>query len=189
MALKEFIERCLDQQHAALLQHIEGLSAQELSWRPDPRCMSIGFVTWHVARVQDFLIQTVAKGGAPQLWEGEWADRLNRSPGDPQDMGFGFMDEQLEAFQVPPVSVLRGYLEETRANILEHLRGLDDETLQEVKVASTFGGQLTLASLYQQMIWELNQHGGQIGYLRGMQRGIEDPMDIGTVWGAARDAG
>ena len=49
MALKEFIERCLDQQHAALLQAVEGLDAQELSWRPDPRCMSIGFVVWHVA--------------------------------------------------------------------------------------------------------------------------------------------
>ncbi len=188
MALKDFIEGCLDQQHAALLQALEGLNAEELSWRPDPRCMSIGFVVWHVARVQDFLIQTVAKS-APQLWEGEWADRLNRSPGDPQDMGFGFMDEQLEAFQVPPVSVLLGYLEVTRANILEHLRGLDDASLEEVKVASPMGGQLTLASLYQQTIWELNQHGGQIGYLRGMQRGIEDPMDIGTVWGAARDAG
>jgi len=188
MALKDFIEGCLDQQHAALLQAVEGLNAEELSWRPDPRCMSIGFVVWHVARVQDFLIQTVAKS-APQLWEGEWADRLGRSPGDPQDMGFGFMDEQLEAFQVPPVSVLLGYLEVTRANILEHLRGLDDTSLEEVKVASPMGGQLTLASLYQQMIWELNQHGGQIGYLRGMQRGIEDPMDIGTVFGAARDTG
>ena len=51
------------------------------------------------------------------------------------------------------------------------------------------GGHLTLAALYQQLIWELNQHGGQAAYLRGMQRGIEDPMDIGTVWGAARDAG
>ena len=189
MALKEFIERCLDQQHAALLHAVEGLNAQELSWRPDPRCMSIGFIVWHVARVQDFLIQTVAKGGVPQLWEGEWAVRLDRSPGDPQDLGFGFTDEHLSAFQVPPMSVLREYLEETRANILEHLRALDDASLEEVKVASPMGGQLTLASLYQQMIWELNQHGGQIGYLRGMQRGIEDPMDIGTVFGAARDTG
>ena len=150
----------------------------------------------HVHRVRSvargpgpgFLIQTVAKG-APQLWEGEWADRLDRSPGDPQDMGFGFMDEQLEAFQVPPVSVLLGYLEATRASALEHLRSLDDATLEGVKVASPFGGQLTFATLYQQLIWELNQHGGQVAYLRGMQRGIEDPMDIGTVWGAARDSG
>ncbi len=188
MALKEFIEKCLDQQYAALVKAVEGLSAQELSWRPDAQCMSIGFIVWHSARAQDLMVQTVAKG-APQLWEGEWAERCGRSPADPMDLGFGFMAEQLEAFQVPPVPVLRGYIDATRANALEHLRGLDDATLEGVRVASPLGGQVSLASVYQQMVWELNQHGGQIAYLRGIQRGIEDPMDIGTVWGAARDAG
>ena len=188
MALKEFIEKCLDQQHAALMKALEGLNPQELSWRPDPQCMSIGFVVWHSARAQDFLVQTVAKG-APQLWEGEWAERFGRTPADPRDAGFGFVAEQLEAFQVPPVSTLRDYIDATRANALEYLRGLDEATLENVRVSSPFGGQLSLASVYQQMVWELNQHGGQIAYLRGMQRGIEDPRDVGTVFGAARDAG
>ena len=188
MALKEFIEKCLDQQHAALVKAVEGLSPQELSFKPDPQCMSIGFVVWHSARAQDFLVQTVAKG-APQLWEGEWAERCGRSPANPQDMGFGFLAEQLDAFQVPPLSVLRDYIEATRANALQHLRELDDTTLENVRVAGPVGGQLSLASVYQQMVWELNQHGGQIAYLRGMQRGIEDPTDVGTVFGAARDAG
>ena len=188
MALKEFIESCLNQQYAALVKSVEGLSPQELSWRPDPQCMSIGFIVWHAARAQDFMVQTVAKS-ASQLWEGEWADRFGRSPAKAGDSGFGFTTEQLEAFRVPPVSVLRGYVDATRANALEHLGGLDDATLEGVKVASPFGGQLSLASVYQQMVWELNQHGGQIAYLRGIQRGIEDPMDMGTVWGTAQAAG
>ena len=135
-----------------------------------------------------FLVQTVVKS-APQLWEGEWAARFGRTPANPEDIGFGFLVEQLEAFQVPEASVIRNYIEATRANALEHLRGMDDGTLESASVAGPAGGQLTLASVYQQMIWELNQHGGQIAYLRGMQRGIEDPMDAGTVFGAARDAG
>ena len=188
MALKEFIERCLDQQNAALENALEGLSPQELSWRPDPQCMSIGFLVWHLTRSQDFLVQTVAKG-APELWEGEWANRFNRTPAGPSDDGFGFLAEQLEAFHVPPISTLRGYIAATRTNALEHLRGLDDATLESVRVSGPYGGQLTLASVYQQMIWELNQHGGQIAYLRGIQRGIEDPEDIGTVFGAAKTAG
>ncbi len=188
MAQNEFIERCLDQQHAALMKTLDGLSQQEISYRPDPQCMSIGFLTWHLARAQDFLVQTVAKS-APQLWEGEWAARFSRAPANPEDSGFGFLAEQLEAFQVPSLSVLRGYIEATRANALQHLRGLDESSLENVRVASPVGGQLTLSSVYQQMIWELNQHGGQIAYLRGMQRGIEDATDVGTVFGAARDAG
>ncbi len=106
-------------------------------------------------------MQTVAKS-APQLWEGEWAERFGRTPADPWGSGFGFVAEQLEAFQVPSLSVLRDYIEATRANALQHLRGLDDTTLENVRVASPIGGQLSLASVYQQMIWELNQHGGQI---------------------------
>ena len=90
---------------------------------------------------------------------------------------------------VPEASVLRSYIEATRANALEHLRGMDDATLESTSVAGPVGGQLTLTSVYQQMVWELNQHGGQIAYLRGMQRGIEDPMDVGTVFESARDAG
>ena len=150
--------------------------------------MSIGFLAWHLARAQDFSVQTVAKS-APQLWEGEWAARFSRAPANPEDSGFGFLGEQLEAFQVPEASDLRSYIEATRANALEHLRGLDDATLQSTSVAGPAGGQVTLASIYQQMVWELNQHGDQIAYLRGMQRGIEDPMDVGTVFGAARNAG
>ena len=111
------------------------------------------------------------------------------APANPEDSGFGFLGEQLEAFQVPEASDLRSYIEATRANALEHLRGLDDATLQSASVAGPAGGQVTLASISQQMVWELNQHGGQIAYLRGMQRGIEDPMDVGTVFGAAGNAG
>jgi hypothetical protein len=43
--------------------------------------------------------------------------------------------------------------------------------------------------MFQQLIWEFNQHGGQIAYLRGMQRGIEDPAySGGALEAAARDA-
>ena len=90
MALKEFIQGSLDQQYAALVKAMDGLSPQELSWRPDSKCMSIGFLVWHSARAQDFLVQSVIKA-APQLWEGEWATRFDRAPANPQDIGFGFM--------------------------------------------------------------------------------------------------
>ena len=53
-------------------------------------------------------------------------------------------------------------------------------------MASPVGGRFTLASLYQQLIWEMNQHGGQMAYLRGLQRGIEDPHKLSSVWLEAR---
>jgi len=35
--------------------------------------------------------------------------------------------------------------------------------------------------MFQQVIWEFNQHGGQMAYLRGMLRGIEDSRYTGGV--------
>ena len=85
------------------------------------------------------------------------------------------------AFRVPDVSTLMGYAEAAKANAMEYLRGLDDEALERVMVPNPAGDPITLASLFQQLVWELNQHGGQIAYLRGMQRGIEDRFYTGGV--------
>ena len=40
---------------------------------------------------------------------------------------------------------------------------------------------MTLANMCQQLLWEFNQHGGQIGYIRGLQRGLEDPAYSGGL--------
>ncbi len=72
------------------------------------------------------------------------------------------------------------------AGMYPQVSHVDDETLESVWVDGPAGGKLTLSSVYQQMLWELNQHIGQIAYLRGMQRGIEDPMNIGAVFEEAQ---
>ncbi len=171
MTLVEFFRRCFDQNHKSVVRSVNGLTPQELSWRPDPQCMSVGFIVWHCGRVLDTWFQTRVRG-VPQLWEEGWDSKFNR-PNVPGG-GFSFTADQLEAFQVPDVSALMGYAEAAKAKAMEYLQGLDDEALERVMVPNPAGDPITLATLFQQLVWELNQHGGQIAYLRGMQRGIED---------------
>jgi hypothetical protein len=102
------------------------------------------------------------------------------------DTGFGFSAEQVKGFEVPPTSELLEYTEATKEKVLEHISQMDDEVLESIWVDGPAGGKLTLSSVYQQMLWELNQHIGQIAYLRGIQRGIEDPLNIGAVFEAAK---
>ena len=109
----------------------------------------------------------------PQLWEEGWAEKFNRSS-DPNDTGFGFTADQLEAFQVPSEAVLLGYLEATWVKFIEYIQGLEDDALESVMVPTPYGGEITLSTAFLQLIWELNQHSGQVAYLRGMQRGIEN---------------
>ena len=188
MALKEFIRRCLDQNYDCLVRSVKDLTQKELSWRPGPQSMSIGFLAWHYGRALDNWINTRALE-APQLWEQGWASRCDRLPPDPSDTGFGFTVEQLDAFRAPPASVLLGYAQAARGKATEFLDGLNDATLERVKIANPRGGWITLATMFQHLIWELNQHGGQIAYLRGLQRGIENPAySGGALEEAARDA-
>ena len=188
MALKEFIQRCLEQNLESLFQSLDGLTVQELAWQPTPQCMSIGFIVWHTSRAEDFLIQTMIKD-VPQLWTEGWAERFHRAPAQPMDIGYGFTSEQVAAFQLPAVPELLAYAKATRANAIAYLQSVDDATLTQKTVASPHGGRLSLASVYQQFIWEVNQHGGQIAYIRGMQRGIENPLQLSSVFEEAKQAG
>ena len=186
MALVEFIQECLEQNYKSLVRSVEGLTQDELSWRPDRQCNSIGFLAWHYGRVLDRWTHTRIQG-IPQLWEEGWAGECNRTTADPDDAGFGFTVEQLEAFQVPPGPVLLAYAEAAKHKTMEYLGGLDDSTLENVTISNPYGGRVTLRTVFQQLLWELNQHGGQMSYLRGMQRGIEDRLHTGFALTQGRE--
>ena len=184
MPLKEFIQHCLKQNYESMVRSVEALSPTELSWQPDPQSMSIGFLAWHYGRTLDRWIHTRALG-TPQLWEQGWATRFGRLPPDPSDTGYGFTAEQVGAFRVPAGSVLLDYAQEAKTRAMDFLQGLDDDTIEKTTVPNPRGGEITLAVMFEQLIWEFNQHGGQIAYLRGMQRGIEDPTYSGGMLEAA----
>ena len=88
MTLVEFIQNCLDQNYRSLVRCLEGLMPEELSWRPNPQCMSIGFIAWHYDRILDMWMARCRD--APQLWEESWADKMGRSPAQPLDNGVMF---------------------------------------------------------------------------------------------------
>ena len=69
---------------------------------------------------------------------------------------------------------------EANDKAMEFLQGLNDDTLDKTVIMAR-GGEINLSTLFQQVIWEFNQHGGQMAYLRGKQRGLEDTTYTGGV--------
>ncbi len=68
---------------------------EQLKVRPTPASNSIVWLMWHLARVEDMLINKFIRG-EPQLIESkEWADRLGMSD---QRIGTGSTDEEVEGF-------------------------------------------------------------------------------------------
>ena len=183
MSTLEFFTKCLEHSYAAVTRSVEGLTPEELSWRPKADCMSIGFIVWHYGRVLDLWPSRI--DGVPQVWEQGWAEKFDRAPADPKDAGFGFTPEQLDAFVVPSESVLVGYAYATCSRLKQWLETQSEDAVDELSVPIRKGNAMSLSTLFQQLAWELNQHGGQIAYLRGMQRGIEDRMFSGPALEAA----
>ncbi len=170
MSLKVFLQKSFDRHYGTMMRAIDGLTSDELVWQPTAESNSIGFLVWHYGRAMDLWIQNQAQS-VPQLWETEWAQRFGREP-DPNDLGFGYTADQLAAFKLPTLSILLGYAEATHTSARRYLDGLDDDTIAQTTVKHRNGKPLPLAELFEMLLCEVNQHGGQIAYLRGMQRGL-----------------
>jgi len=174
MELRSFIEGCFEQHYNAMLRSVDGLSPSEMAWTPNDQCMSIAFLVWHYGRTLDRWLHTRVKGDA-QVWEsGDWAERMGRAPASPDDTGYNFNLDQLRAFQAPETGPLMEYVAEIRQESVTYFGSLSDADFENITLANPRGGAISLAVMCQQLIWEFNQHGGQIAYLRGEQRGIED---------------
>ena len=180
MHLKEFVTGCLEQHYNAMVRSVDGLSADELAWMPTPECSSIGFLVWHYGRTLDRWVHSRLQD-VPQLWEQGWAERLGQHDISADDTGYGYGPEQLATFMVPEATALLDYASATLAAANEYLASLGDADFDGTDVLNPRGGTMTLANMCQQLLWEFNQHGGQIAYLRGMQRGLEDPRYSGGL--------
>ena len=103
------------------------------------------------------------------------AQRLGLPEGD---TGVGYTAEQVAQFQMPPLAEVQGYFDAVREEMLTYLRDLDPSELDTAPQRSPFPeiGSLpddfTIGRMFRQLIGEYNQHLGQVGYLRGMQRGL-----------------
>ena len=180
MRLPEFIDGCLEQHYNAMARSVEGLTDEEMRWRPDQNCSSIGFLVWHYGRTMDRWIHSRLQG-APQLWELGWDQRLGHSDVPPDDTGYGYGPEQLASFRTPPTTALMDYATASLEAARRFLATVPVDDFAVMEVINPRGGTMTLANMCQQLLWEFNQHGGQIAYIRGMLKGLEDSRYSGGL--------
>ncbi len=116
-----------------LEEALGGMSPQELDRQPHPDCNSVGWLAWHLTRIQDDHISALM--GKEQLWtEGGWHARFSR-PASAGDLGFGHSPEDVAAFKSPDARTFleyhRAVLDRTR-NYIRSLTAADlDRELDE----------------------------------------------------------
>ena len=67
---------------------VDGLRADQLTWAPEPGANSIGWLIWHLTRVQDHHVSELLD--EEQIWTSDdrWAKRCGLEP-DPHNTGYG----------------------------------------------------------------------------------------------------
>ena len=113
---------------------VGGLGPDDLSRRVQSGANPIGWLVWHLLRIQDDHVADVA--GTEQVWTAEgWAGRFGL-PVDDAATGYGMSDEEVDAVRVPSADLLLGYSQAGHARTAEFLRGLAGDDLDRVVDAS-----------------------------------------------------
>ncbi len=168
MEAKELILRSLEQSQGYLTRALDGLTQKEAAWTPGPESNSIAFILWHTTRVEDFFVNRVIQHGK-ELYESEgWQEKLGTPA---KQTGFDYSLEQLKAWPVPKLEVLRGYANSVREKTLAFLQSVTPEKLSEEAVRPNRPTD-SVCGLLNRMSTEIALHVGQIAYLRGIQRGL-----------------
>jgi uncharacterized damage-inducible protein DinB len=170
METGDFILDTLEREQEAVTAAVNGLSHEELTWRPGAEANSIGFILWHQIRCEDHMVQGMIQQ-KPQVWVSDgWHQRLKLSE-NPHDDGYGYAAEQVAAFPVPKLKDLLAYAEATRAQTIKYLKATTADKLDQ-KIQTPMG-EYTIGQIIAILLCEIIQHTGQIAYLRGLQRGLD----------------
>jgi uncharacterized damage-inducible protein DinB len=143
---------------------VEGLSPEQLEYRPTQAANTIAWLTWHLARVQDDHLAEVA--GTEQVWTADgWFDRFGL-PFDPSSTGYGFTSEQASRVRGLTADLLLDYAAAVHARSVEFLRGLTDDDLDRI-VDENWDPPVTLGVRLISVLSDDLQHVGQAAYIRG----------------------
>ena len=140
-------------------------SPHDLARPPAPGANTVGWLVWHLARVQDDHIAEVA--GGPQVWQdGDWARRFGLTPG-PTETGYGWSADQVAGLRAESGEALVAYYDAVAERTDAFLATLTDADLDRV-VDERWDPPVTLGVRLASVVDDDLEHVGQAAYVRGL---------------------
>ena len=165
MDSRAILEDAFDRIRGGVDRVTEGLTAEDLAFRPGPDANSIGWLIWHLTRVQDHHVSEIA--GIEQAWvESDWPDRLNLDP-DPDNTGYAHTSDDVAAVRAGSAELLRAYYQEVHTRTADYLAGVTPEELDRV-IDTRWDPPVTVGVRLVSVIGDDMQHIGQAAYVRGI---------------------
>jgi uncharacterized damage-inducible protein DinB len=144
---------------------VEGLSADDLVWRPDSEANSVAWLVWHLARVQDDHVAEVAD--REQVWTAQGFARRFDLPFDDGAIGYGQSSDEVAQVRVESPQLLTEYLDAVLAATQDYLGGVTADDLDRV-VDDRWDPPVTLAVRLVSVLNDDLEHAGQASYVRGL---------------------
>ncbi len=164
--LRKFILTLVENAYNSMKSASDGLTDDQMHYRPTSDTNSIAWLAWHLSRARDQI--TAAISNEPEVWVAEgWAERFGMTP---ERNGIGDTPEQVDAFQ-PGRELLFGYVDAAHRVTVDRVTRMPLARLDEPIVYLLGDTRPTWRALTG-MIGDSTQHNGQINYLRGMVTGI-----------------
>ncbi|WP_432981804.1 mycothiol transferase [Dactylosporangium sp. CA-233914] len=145
---------------------VEGLSADQLHWAPGPGANSIGWLVWHLTRVQDDHI-TELLDGAQQLWvTGDFAKGFGLEA-RAHDTGYGHTPQRVAGVRPESAKALLSYFEAVHERTHAFVAQLKEEDLDRI-VDERWDPPVSLGVRLVSVLDDDVQHAGQAAYVRGL---------------------
>jgi hypothetical protein len=146
-------------------QAVDGLTADQLATSPAPGANTIGWLIWHLTRVQDHHVAELLK--ADQIWTtSDWAGRFGLEP-DSSNTGYNHNAEDVVTVQPESSDVLLGYLDAVHVRTCDMLEDVSSDDLDSV-VDRRWDPPVTLGVRLVSIADDCLQHVGQAAYVRGL---------------------
>jgi uncharacterized damage-inducible protein DinB len=144
---------------------LDGLTAEQLRWAPAEGANTIGWLIWHLTRVQDSHLAELLD--EEQIYvSGDWGPKFALKS-DPSDTGYGDSAGQISRVEPRSTQVLLDYYQAVHDRTVSYVSGLSDADLDEV-VDDRWDPPVTLGVRLVSVIDDDAQHAGQAAYLRGL---------------------
>ena len=165
MDATRLVEQSLARIQAGFNRILEGLTEEQLVYRPSPTSNSIAWLLWHLTRVQDHHISDLL--GEDQVWVSQnWCEKFNLPP-DSTNTGYGHGPDEVAGIKGDAQAFL-GYYGSVFESSQRLLNNLSPEELDIELDEPRYNPLPTIGVRLVSIISDNTQHVGQAAYLRGL---------------------
>jgi hypothetical protein len=144
---------------------VDGLTFDELTFRPGPDANSIAWLVWHLTRIEDDHVSDLR--GVEQVWTAQgWIEQF-KLPFDASATGYGFTSDEVAACRVDPPDLLVGYYNAVHEQTVAYLETIDEAELDRI-VDNSWDPPVSAGVRIVSVVSDTLQHAGQAAYVRGL---------------------